>query len=288
MLNQHPDIFIPSFREPSFFATDLMKEEDESKGEKHFVVRKMSKYLSLYEGAKNEKAIGDMSTCYFFSKEAPKNIQIFNPNAKIIIMLREPISWLLSVYHQISRSHEYSYDSFEDFLNGKKHFHLKKKIPRLYFGDYLIKTNYPLFLRRYFRVFPKKNIRIFFYDDFKRDPVKICKEIYSFLNVDPSFNPQVLYANVSKLPRRKLKKIVDLGPVIFFRRASKSLVPPKIWGLLRFVYEKIVFMDRKEIIREPFYSKLKRELKPNVESLQRFLIGNKIKRDVLLLWGYRD
>lgn len=102
-LNQHPDIFIPEIKELNYFGSDLT-------GIKHAKTRE--KYLKFYEG-NNERLCGDGSVWYLFSKTAAQEIHVFNLDAKIIIMLRNPIDYKYSLHSQAL------YVAFEDIKNFK-------------------------------------------------------------------------------------------------------------------------------------------------------------------------
>ena len=55
-------------------------------------------YLELFKGVTNEKAIGEASTTYLKKPDSPLLIHNGVPNAKIIIILRDPIEVFLSGY----------------------------------------------------------------------------------------------------------------------------------------------------------------------------------------------
>ena len=103
-LEQHPDIFIPSIKELYYFCTD-------STGKKR--ANTLEEYLSFFEGGKG-KLCGEGSVWYLFSKEAASEIYKFNPEAKIIIMLREPVSLMYSLH-----SMHLANGSNEDILDFK-------------------------------------------------------------------------------------------------------------------------------------------------------------------------
>jgi len=290
MLKQHPEIFIPERREPSYFAKDVEKEEEKAGIKRsHFFFKDWEDYIALFKTAKNEKAIGDMSNSYLRSKEAPKLIHKYKPSSRIIIILREPVDWLISVYHQLQRSEETHYNSFVEALSKNKKTELiKKRFPRSYMGDYLEKTDYASYLENYTKTFPKKQIKIILYDDFKSDPRKILKEIFEFLGVDDSFVPEILRANVSKsVKNMALKKISDIDFIVGLRQFSKRHIPEKIWSKISQTYEKIIYKKGKESVPEEFKSKLRQEITPNVIRLSKFFKKNKLsEKDPREIWRY--
>ena len=97
-LRQHPQIFMPDNKEPHYFGSDLKKRSDE-------FIKTEEEYLSLFKDADSSQMAGEASTFYLYSKAAQKEIKGFNPHAKIIIMLRNPIDFL----HSLRISFVFSY-----------------------------------------------------------------------------------------------------------------------------------------------------------------------------------
>src|ERR1700721_383119 len=86
-LKEHPDVSIPK-RVIYYFCYDLT-----------FRTPPLPEniYLDYYAGSGNKKAIGDASVFYLLSPGAAKKIHDFNPEAKIIIMLRNPLQMVYSL-----------------------------------------------------------------------------------------------------------------------------------------------------------------------------------------------
>ena len=85
-LKQIPQVYMSPVKEPHYFSKSIVPDN-------HFLkpIRDKKKYLNLFEGAKNEIAIGEASPTYLADPEAPKLIHELVPNAHIIIILRDPI-----------------------------------------------------------------------------------------------------------------------------------------------------------------------------------------------------
>ena len=92
-LRQHPDIFMPAEKEHNHFATDLLSATDP--------YCNRDQYLKLFVEAQNEKRVGESSVFHLYSKVAAKNIFAFDSTARIIIMLRDPLSWIASYHSQM-------------------------------------------------------------------------------------------------------------------------------------------------------------------------------------------
>ena len=92
-LRAHPDIYMPAAlqgKEPSFFC-DLTPPW----ARKH---RTLDSYLSLFQGAGRRRRIGDASTNYLVSPESPRRIAEQFPDAKILVVLRNPADRAYSLF----------------------------------------------------------------------------------------------------------------------------------------------------------------------------------------------
>ena len=90
-LNATPGIYMSSIKEPRFFhkirpETNLP------------IMHDKKKYLGLFRNVKDEKSIGEASPTYLQDPESPLLIHKVIPNAKIIIILRDPIERAFSYY----------------------------------------------------------------------------------------------------------------------------------------------------------------------------------------------
>ena len=111
-LGQHPDIFMAKQKESHHFATDLIPYDDYWRNRNH--------YLKIFQEAKENQIIGEASVFYLLSQEAAKNIKKFSPNAKIIIMLRNPVDLLYSHYFQAVYNGRETITDFEKALGAIK------------------------------------------------------------------------------------------------------------------------------------------------------------------------
>ena len=90
-LKQHPEVFVPDRKELDFFGRDLV-----FKG--HRLTEE--EYLGFFSRATAEKRAGEGSVWYLHSKTAALEIKDFSPNARIIIMLRNPLDMMYSFHSQ--------------------------------------------------------------------------------------------------------------------------------------------------------------------------------------------
>lgn len=111
-LGFHPEIFMPSIKEPHYYSSDLSNR----------VITKRLDYQALFKNVTcDHKAVGEASTWYLFSRCAVEKIERENPNARYIVMTRDPVSMALSLYHHNRRV------LYEDQPTFKAAWHLQEK-----------------------------------------------------------------------------------------------------------------------------------------------------------------
>lgn len=171
-LVQHPSIFIPANKELHYFA-DLSV----SRGGYY---RTLEAYLRLYEGCPEEIRAGDGSTSYLPSPSAPGRIREVRPDARILILLRNPVDRAYSHYwHQRVGFRETL--SFEDALEDEP----GRIEAGLTYGFLYVRTGmYYEQVRRFVEAFGTR-VRIYLFDDLRSDPAALCRDIFTFLEVDP-------------------------------------------------------------------------------------------------------
>mgnify|MGYP000609629627 CR=1 FL=1 len=122
-LQQHPDIFMSNYNEPHYFGKDLNKLNNVH-------ITNINKYMNLFSTVKDEIIIGEKSPYYLFSSLAPLEINKFNPNAKIVIMLRQPTAMIHSMHSQYYYSGNENERSFSKALVLENERKEGKFIPR--------------------------------------------------------------------------------------------------------------------------------------------------------------
>src|SRR5581483_10303187 len=89
-LAEHPDIYMSPEKEPHFFNTDHKR-----------YVTALEGYERLFEGASDRHAaVGEASVWYLSSEDAVANILAYNPAARFIVMLRNPVEMAPSLHEE--------------------------------------------------------------------------------------------------------------------------------------------------------------------------------------------
>ena len=186
-LNQHPDVFMPSYneqgmkvKEPRFLIKDLVKDR------LHNGVWSWEEYKSLFNEVKNEISIGESTVLYlFYYDHAIHNIKKYlGKNVKIIIMLRNPTDRAYSAFQHVSRGLK-EQNSFEEALKIEKG-RMNKESSLTPMVMYREMGLYHDMVRAYKENF--KNVHIIFYEDFRDDTEGEIKKIFKFLELSLSVN----------------------------------------------------------------------------------------------------
>lgn len=183
----HPEIFMSKLKEPMYFTlkdvTDVEKQKYAAQIQMRSAIYSIEDYLDLFKESNGYKAIGESSTAYLGNPKAPSEIRKEIPDAKIIIILREPIDRAISNY-KMYVDWGLEKDSFETamrkILSGKE---MEKPGRSMYLRIGL----YAQAVQRYKNLFSAENLRVYLFDDFKKNPATILRDVCHFLSVDENF-----------------------------------------------------------------------------------------------------
>ncbi len=207
-LQQHPDIYMSPVKEPSYFASEIRGEALGKAFQKHvrrrslelpehlkdgrpvkplgWLVSDWDDYLRLFQQARGETAIGEASAGYLWSETAAANIHARFPNARIVMILRDPAERAFSQYlHQLAvgltkstfRQH------IEECARGPHEMGIY--YPFLEIGLYYRQV------QRYMELFPRGQIRIYWFEEAWSQPTHLLADLFQFLEVDAGFLPDI-------------------------------------------------------------------------------------------------
>nr|MDA3953858.1 sulfotransferase domain-containing protein [Bacteroidales bacterium] len=135
-------------------------------------------------------------TYLLIDKDAPKRIFDYNPNMKIIIMLREPVARAYSSYvYAINNGHEKKNITFRDTYNNEKEniktpdIIKKNNLGHFYSGLYCKHIKY------WMQFFPKENFLIIKTNDLKENYQKVLIKVSEFLNIEEFTNKTEIKTN---------------------------------------------------------------------------------------------
>jgi Sulfotransferase domain len=234
LLRQHPDIFLPSLKEPHFFLYGVEKKAFSTPvrldryGKRPAATQCWADYVKLFEKAGNTRAVGEASSHYFPHPDTPIAIRDTFPNAKIVIMLRDPALRAYSAYNFLRmRDHE-PIDRFEAALDAEAE---RMQNRTSYAWLYVHTGRYATHIKQWLSIFGEGNVKICFFDDLRDAPLTFLRELCNFLCVDPNFEPKkVNIRNVTTQPTalsRGVQKLFDsdIGAIDLGRRLVRAAMP---------------------------------------------------------------
>jgi hypothetical protein len=290
-LKGHSDAFMSEPKEPYYFCDDFRVESDRFHGGKEFFhYRTQKEYLNLFKGSKEEKVAGEASTIYLYSKVAAKRIFEFNPEAKIIIMIREPVDFLNSLHAHFYYTSAENISGFKEALTIEDDRKKGKKIPKtVLFPSYMYYSDVVRFsdqIQRYLKLFPRDQIKLIVFDDFTNNTKIIFEEVLEFLDIDPSYKPEFKVYNPGKKPRLRLYTRFARMHLYRVKQLTTNTTPiiQKIHPNLRKIHEYLRGKNR-YVKRQPLEVGLRKELMQNLKSEVEKL-SKLFHRDLVKLWGY--
>lgn len=140
---------------------------------------------------KNDLITGDSTPRYIDHPYVPRRIKELTPNAKFIVMLRNPIDRAFSHYN-MNLKNQYETLSFEDAIKQepqriKGEYEMMEKTEKVSFNYYLYayldRGIYVNRLKNWLDIFPKKNFLIIKSEEFFKDTSIQYKRVIEFLNL---------------------------------------------------------------------------------------------------------
>ena len=181
-LSHHPDIFMAR-KEMHYFGSDL-------RFGSQIYCRKRADYLREFAGWSGQSRAGEASVWYLFSKKAAEEIKAFSPDARIIIMLREPTEMLHSLYYQFFLDGNEHLPTFGAALAAQADRRAGRRLTRqTYFPQglaYQEVARYSEQIRRYLDVFGPDRVHVVLYDEFAANTAAMYAEVLNFLGVAPA------------------------------------------------------------------------------------------------------
>lgn len=222
-LGQHPQVFMSAWKEPHHFA-DIAIDPRQS----HMMRRYADEhaYRALFAGAGNRPVIGEASPSYLWDPGAAARIRARVPDARIIVLLRDPVQRAFSHYWMDVREGLQSQAPLAAFRDdhalpgkrwgGKGHLYVELGL-------------YARQLARYCEAFPRAQIRVYLFDELQSQPQAVLADLAAFLDIDPrpmsavdTTEPRNPYA------RPRSAWAGGLMRQAWLRQAAQHLVPARL------------------------------------------------------------
>jgi len=225
-LGDHPQVYMSPVKEPGFFAFEAGQQAGDGA---QAVGGSLEAYLRLFDGVRDEKAIGEASTRYLANARTPARIHAMIPDARLIAVLRNPVERAFSAYStRVFEGTEPA--TFADAIADE----LDRRAAGVPSERYYVGVGfYGLQLSRYLEYFGGDQLRVYLYEDSVEDPVSMLKSAFAFLDVDPSFTPDTSTRYNRTQHRPKSRALIRLARARPVMRVARATVPGRARAAIR-------------------------------------------------------
>ncbi len=271
-LSQHPDIFMWR-KEMHYFGRDLVFNNKERMTPEH--------YLSHYDEATTERYRGDGAIWYLFSKRAAEEIAAASPEARYIVLVRNPVDMLYSLHSEfIFQGGEdltdfaEALDAEEDRRNGKR---IPPSCPTPWALQYREVARFGEQLARYRAVLEAKRLHVILYDDLAADTPGVYRDVLRFLEIDDTFQPEFPRVNPNTVVRSSRMRQFLRHPPKPLRAVGRVAVRNQAtrWALGR----RLMALNTVQVPRAPIDPAVRRRLQIDLAPDVAWL-GEQIGRDL--------
>jgi hypothetical protein len=218
-LKSHPRIAVSSEKEPHYFCEDFPGFR---------WAKSADQYLDYFRHATDAHlAVGEASPLYLYSRVAARNIKAFAPDAKIVVMFRSYVDYLLSYHHHTVYNQDETVARFEEAWHLQEERRAGKQIPSTCrepaFLQYRDVASLGAQLARVYEAFPREQVKVIFFDDFTRNTKAAYEDVLAFLGVPtdgrtefPKVNEAKRHKNalLGRIAKRPPKPLLALARIV--------------------------------------------------------------------------
>lgn len=197
LCDEHPEIYMakPAWPEPKFFVGNPEGEKDRQW------------YLDRwFSDTGSARAVGEKSTSYLEIPGAAERIKALFPGMKVVFILRHPVERAVSNY-RFSRRNGLEKLSLGEAIDLEPSRLRDESFAGLSVHPfaYLRRGRYIEHLEQFFEYFPEEDLKIVLNDDLNEHGEQMCRDLYLFLDVSPSFVPPALGLRHNTTPMDELQ-----------------------------------------------------------------------------------
>jgi len=203
-LKQHPSIFMPTAKEPNFFAFEGQDLDCKGPGADYINNSRntLEAYGALFADAPEGALLGEASPLYLFAEQAPRRIHHHIPDVPMVAILRNPIEQAYSHFMYATKQRIEPLESFTEALHQEEARLADGWQPLFGYSSF---PRYATQLQRFYDLFPKEQILIRTYEDFQTAPQEVLHDIFAHIGADTAFVPDMSHRpNAGGVPKNRL------------------------------------------------------------------------------------
>lgn len=197
-LAQHTEVSVSSPKELNFFCRDLDLPRPRHEGQ----------YLAHFTTTERTTILLDASILSLYSKEAAREIAAYEKEARILVMLRDPVEAIASWHQQMVFTGNEPIADLGQALTAEEERRRGFRLPRagtaakcpglLLYRDVM---RYGEQLERYLGAFRRQQLHVVLFEQFRARPIETYRNVLHFLGVDPQFSPELREVNIARIRR---------------------------------------------------------------------------------------
>jgi hypothetical protein len=213
-LGQHPDIFVPTVKEPNYFAPAARSLTPSATS--------LAAYLALYRPGASQRIRVDASVAYFWESRSAGEIARAVPDARILLLLRDPVERAYSHYwhcvHHGTEGRSFR-QAIDDELDGRRPTYRGRLVE-----PYVRRGRYLDGIRRFQELFGDR-VLIGVFEELRDEPLSEVRRIYMFLGLDsePAEWIDTAARNEASRPRNRIAAAVLRSPGV--QSLGRRLMP---------------------------------------------------------------
>ena len=271
-LRSHPDLAGHPSVELSFF-TDLAEYQKgfDSAFNKYFDKKKFKKVIaknvtiSLYE-------------------DSLIRLKEHNPDIKIVFLLREPVSRAYSAFTMAVKDGwmQRNFEELINIINGEKY-------NDIMYRKFIGHSFYAKHLETIFKYFSSENVRLFLFEDLKKNPQFVCDNIFNWLNLQDHQIKEKIYNTTFKPRSIRLAHFINAlrRKENYFKKLARKMLP---YPLFLNIGNYIINLNRSKHRFAPISDTERQDLMLHFEEPNKELVSllNKEKYNQCLIMYSRD
>ena len=216
-LGLHPEIFMADYKEPQYFTGTYYRHRQQFDARPPDAEGRW--YFDMFEPARNDPGVkyaGESSADYTqrpVFEGCAERIAAFNPGARILYIIRDPVERCVTHYWHNVRVEEETRPPHEAIWEDPRF---------IAFSDYAMQ------LQPYLEAFPREQIRVLTLEAFSENQGAELGAIFEWLGVDPDYQiPRPIRSNKSPEitygVRPGMRRLARLVKTRYWRKATRGL-----------------------------------------------------------------
>src|ERR1700689_2185724 len=223
-LARHPSLYMSAVKEPKFFLTDGPPPTKGGPGDVQTYrehVWQRDDYEALFAPAPAGTLRGESTPFYLYDRDAQRRIRALIPDAKLIVILRDPVERAHSNWTHLWSA---GLDPVGDFVLACAEEQQRIDAGWADFWHYTALGRYGEQLEHLYTVFPREQVFVFRYRALIEDPAQVLDRICDFLGVPQGVVTEIPRENVTAHPQRSIRHWV-LSRALRVSAAASNILP---------------------------------------------------------------